>query len=381
MAPIDFVKYLALAERIRTVTDMTSALLQRRPTVSRTRQGVLSKRTLSTVSHALEMAATALGPDAVVIGAFERRTYFEPRAHAFQRLVGRGATVAVAYVGNRDTDGGGFHVPLHIDETAAEVWALVVYSPTLCGYVNAIEHGSYADTALGLEPARQFQAEIGFDGGRTREVIGELCDMFGDRLDRAVVDKINHVSDLRARRHDLYPLEDAWQSALGSLVAHTETTLDALRDQATAATRDQLTGLCNREGLDRWAGVVEDQTLPTPPVGVLMFDLNRFKEVNDALGHEAGDEMLRSIGDKIRQNVRSGDLAVRWGGDEFLVLCPGLESAGLEAMGKRIQAAIRTVTVGDKTADTAFGSQVCRFRPFHFDAADRALYAAKNAGR
>ena len=360
---------------------MRSALLQRRPTVSRTRQDVLSKRTLSTMSHALEMAAIALGPEAVVIGAFERRTYFEPRAHAFQRLVDHRVTVTVAYVGYRGTDGGGFHVPLRIDEAAAEVWALVVFSPTLCGYVYATEHGSYADTAFGLEPARQFHSEIGFDGERTHAVIGELCDMFGDRLDPAVVDKINHVADLRARRHEPYPLEDAWKNALASLAAHSETTVDALREQATAATRDQLTGLSNREGLDRWVGVVEDHTLPTPPVGVLMFDLNRFKEVNDTLGHEAGDEMLRRVGDKIRQNVRSGDLGVRWGGDEFLVLCPGLEGARLEAMGQRIQAAIHTVTVGDKTADAAFGSQVCRLRPFRFDSADKALYAAKNDTR
>ncbi len=218
---------------------MTNAVLQGHSTESRTQRGVLSKRTLSAVSHALEMAATALGPDAVVIGAFERHAYFEPRASAFQRLVGCGATVAVAYVGNRDTDGGGFQVPLHIDEAAAEVWALVLFSPTLCGYVNAIEHGSSADTTLGLEPTRQFQSEIGFDGERTHEIIGELCEMFGDRLDPAVVDKINHVSDRRAQRHEPYPLESAWQSALGSLVAHTETTFDAVREQAAAATRDQ----------------------------------------------------------------------------------------------------------------------------------------------
>ncbi len=360
---------------------MTNTALQGRSTVRSTRRGVLSKRTLSAMSHALETAATAFGPDAVVIGAFERRAYFEPRAHAYQRLVDRGATVAVAYVGYRDTDGGGFHVPLHINEAAADVWALVVFSPTLCGYVYATEDGTYADTALGLEPARQFKSEIGFDGERTHEVIGELCDMFGDRLDPAVVDKINHVADLRARRHGTYPLEDAWKNTLASLAAHLETTVDALREQATAATRDQLTGLTNREGLDRWAGAVQDDTLPTPPVGVLMFDLNRFKDVNDTLGHEAGDEMLRRIGDKISQNVRPGDLAVRWGGDEFLVLCPGLKSAGLEAMGERIQAAIRTVTVGDKTADTAYGSQMCQLRPFVFDSADRALYAAKNATR
>lgn len=340
---------------------------------------VLSKRTLSTVSHALEMAATSLGPDAVVIACFERHVYFERRAQAYRRLVERGVTAAVAYVGDHDTGGGGFQVPLDIDEAAAEVWALVVFSPTLCGHVYASEHGSYADTALGLEPARRFNAEIGFDGDRASEVLDELRDMLGDRLDATVIDKIEDVGVQRAQQTEPNPVEVAWKSALTSMAAHVETTVDALREEALAATRDQLTGLTNREGLDRWAGIIADATLPTPPVGVLMFDLNKFKDVNDTLGHEAGDEMLRRIGKKISENIRSGDLAVRWGGDEFLVLCPGLRGKRLDALGERIRTAIRTVQVGAMTADTAYGSQVCTHRPFVFDSADEALYDAKNA--
>lgn len=375
------VKLRALVDQIRTVCSMTTVMQERPIEMHGDRTRVLSKRTLSTVSHALEMVATALGPDAVVVAGFERRTYFEPRLHAYQRLVERGATVAVAYVGYRDTDGGGFQVPLEINETAADVWALVVFSPTLCGHVYATEHGTYADTALGLEPARRFVAEIGFDGERTSEVLDELRELFGDRLDAAVVDKINHVAALRAQQVGPNPVEVAWESAMTSMSAHVETTVDALREEALTATRDQLTGLTNREGLNRWAGVAEDTTLPTPPIGVLMFDLNKFKDVNDTLGHEAGDEMLRRVGDKIRESVRSGDLAVRWGGDEFLVLCPGLEGDGLDAMGQRIRTAIRTVAVGGMAADTAYGAQVCNRRPFVLDSADKALYAAKHSGR
>jgi len=246
---------------------------------------VLSRRTLSTVSHALETAATALGPDAVVVACFERRAYFEPRLHAYQRLVERGAVVAVAHAGSRDTVGCGFHVPLEVDETAADLWALVVFSPTLCGFVYATEHGTHADAALGLKPAHRFAAEIGFEGDRTSEILDELREMFGDRLDDAVVDKINQVAVLRAQQVRPNPVEDAWESALTSLTAQVEIPDDAWSDRPPRAPRSQLIGLSNQVGLDRVAGAAEDTRLPTsPPVGMLMFDLDELQGVNNTSG-------------------------------------------------------------------------------------------------
>ncbi len=263
---------------------MSTVMQARFLEVHRARSRVLSRRTLSTVSHALETAATALGPDAVVVACFERRAYFEPRLHAYQRLVERGAVVAVAHAGSRNTDGCGFQVPLQVDETAAEVWALVVFSPTLCGFVYATEHGTHADAALGLKPAHRFAAEIGFEGDRTSEVLDELREMFGDRLDGAVVDKINQVAVLRAQQAGPNPVEVAWESALTSLTAHVETPDDAWTDRPPRAPRSQLTGLTNPVELDRSAGVADDTMLPPPSVGMLMFDLDELQGVNNTLG-------------------------------------------------------------------------------------------------
>ena len=268
-----------------TVCSVSTVMQARFLEVHGARSRVVSRRTLSTVSHALGMAATALGSDAVVVACFERRAHFEPRLHAYQRMVERGAVVAVAHVGSRATDGCGFHVPLQVDDTAADVWALAVFSPTLCGFVCATEHGTYADAALGLTPAHRFAAEIGFDGERTSEVLDELREMFGDRLDGAVVDKIDQVAVLRAQQVRPNTVEVAWESALTSLTAHVETPDDTWIDTAPRAPRSQLTGLTNPVGLDRSAGVAEDTTLPTPPpVGMLMFDLDEFQGANNALG-------------------------------------------------------------------------------------------------
>jgi diguanylate cyclase (GGDEF)-like protein len=59
-----------------------------------------------------------------------------------------------------------------------------------------------------------------------------------------------------------------------------------------------------------------------------MLDIDRFKQVNDTMGHQAGDQVLREISDMLRQSVRAYDIVARWGGEEFLVILPG---ADLEA--------------------------------------------------
>jgi len=187
-------------------------------------------------------------------------------------------------VGARSTDGCGFPVPLQVDETAADTSALVVFSPTLCGFVYATGHGPHADAALGSTPAHRYAAEIGFEGERTSEVLDELRGLFGDRLDGAVVDKINQVAVLRAQQVRPNPVEIAWENALTSLTAHVETPDDLWNDRAPRAPRGQVASLTVPAGLDRSAGVAEDTSPPTPPVGMLMFDLDELQSVSNTLG-------------------------------------------------------------------------------------------------
>lgn len=159
----------------------------------------------------------------------------------------------------------------------------------------------------------------------------------------------------------------------------------------TQSTRDSLTGLFNRrylmESLDR---EVRRADRSGRPLGVVMLDLDQFKPFNDAHGHEAGDALLRAFGRFIQKNTRGGDMACRYGGDEFVIL---LVDADLDAARRRaeeLRDGFRKLVVrhqNQKLDSVSFSMGLAGF-PVHgltseelLSAADEALYAAKAEGR
>ena len=95
-----------------------------------------------------------------------------------------------------------------------------------------------------------------------------------------------------------------------------------------AAKHDALTGLINRGELFRQLDIaIAKANRSNTVVGVLFLDLDHFKQINDTLGHEVGDEVLKVAADRLRGTIRSSDIACRLGGDEFVVVCTGLIAA------------------------------------------------------
>ncbi|PRY44348.1 diguanylate cyclase (GGDEF)-like protein [Geodermatophilus tzadiensis] len=122
-----------------------------------------------------------------------------------------------------------------------------------------------------------------------------------------------------------------------------------LRRQAAQAEHDALhdplTGLPNRE---LFARRVEAELVRGTPGAVVLVDLDRFKEVNDTLGHHAGDQLLREVGARLSATVRSGDTVARLGGDEFGLLLPGLDDpADAREIVERVSDALAAETVVD----------------------------------
>ena len=152
----------------------------------------------------------------------------------------------------------------------------------------------------------------------------------------------------------------------------------ALVLRASGASRDPLTGLHNRLGFDE----ALDELLTAAarggaPLSAALLDLDRFKQINDTAGHQAGDRMLCQVADVWRAELPAGAVLARHGGDEFSLLLPGVGGADALALVRRISTLHPGIGLSVGVAEHGpgeTGSQLMR-------RADRALYAAKDGGR
>jgi diguanylate cyclase (GGDEF)-like protein len=178
----------------------------------------------------------------------------------------------------------------------------------------------------------------------------------------------------------------------GALVSHVNITRRkaAELELEHRASHDPLTGLANRsllrtklsDALRTRQGAAMN---PIPCVGVLSLDLNGFKSVNDSYGHAAGDEVLLTVADRLRQIVRPQDTVARPGGDEFVVVAPRIGREGLTSLIRRIRAGVivphtvhgESVTVGASVGAhlASLGDDVNEA----LEAADALMYADKRA--
>lgn len=93
------------------------------------------------------------------------------------------------------------------------------------------------------------------------------------------------------------------------------------------ARHDPLTGVYNSHALDEFLKRELTRSKHyNRPIGVLLIDVNRFKEVNDRFGHAMGDKVLQAVADTLQHNVRDSDIVIRYGGDEFLIVLPETDS-------------------------------------------------------
>jgi diguanylate cyclase (GGDEF)-like protein/PAS domain S-box-containing protein len=261
--------------------------------------------------------------------------------------------------------------------------------------------------------------------GRIREVNRALCRLLGydeRQLLTRTFQEITHPEDLDADLDNLarlldgsldhYTMEKRYVTSSGSVVwAHLAVSLARDADGSPAwfvaqvqdvtdaraaeqqlrhrALHDPLTGLPNRDLLmDHLSHALARSSRSGTAVAVLFCDLDRFKDVNDTHGHEAGDVLLTTVADRLRRAVRPGDTVARLGGDEFVVVTEGLHDASaVIGLAKRLRTELRapvdvgpaSVVVGCSIGMAVAGAEDDARSVLR--EADAAMYRAKARGR
>lgn len=158
----------------------------------------------------------------------------------------------------------------------------------------------------------------------------------------------------------------------------------------SASTHDSLTGLANRRLLlGQLPGLLASGKRRAEPLCVLMLDLDHFKRVNDTYGHAVGDQTLTALARSVERDVRLGDLVARFGGEEFVVVCPNADEKAGVLIAERIRESVaslgeeelgfdgvQTISIGlaVTSAETQSPAEL-------LNRADQALYEAKSSGR
>lgn len=117
------------------------------------------------------------------------------------------------------------------------------------------------------------------------------------------------------------------------------------------AHHDQLTGILNRRGFQEQAGLFfkaivinrrqsEKRALPKLPFSLIFFDIDDFKKINDKYGHDTGDEALKFVVARVRDNLRESDIFGRWGGEEFVIALLGVDENAAYSIADKLRAAI-----------------------------------------
>lgn len=161
--------------------------------------------------------------------------------------------------------------------------------------------------------------------------------------------------------------------------------LDILEDIEYRASRDALTGLVSRGHVHEVSQQAIESTIAAgAKVSVIVIDIDRFKNINDTLGHDIGDRVIQGVAKIIRRCVRDTDIASRWGGDEFVVILPDTDTPIATVIAERIRSSVRNeMKEFDVTVSCGVSSisEMADSMDSVLKRADVMLYTAKNSGR
>lgn len=239
-------------------------------------------------------------------------------------------------------------------------------------------------------------ADPQFDGHPVREALSALFEQYQDHLTQ--IERLTSISDgyqsvMRERNRSLGDRYRKQMRQLQKIVRISDHYQEMMRDLnkalKTASTQDPLTGLPNRRLiLERLNGEVALVERRDTPFSLALVDVDHFKRINDAFGHDTGDRALIAIAHALTTGLRAYDVCARWGGEEFLILLPETPGPAAVAIAERLRVLVDTlhdpqlpegiefsvsIGIAQHRADSPLADTIKR--------ADLALYEAKDKGR
>ena len=271
--------------------------------------------------------------------------------------------------------------------TASRLSTLIIVATAITGLffvmlIAAVINASITRKIVALTKSAEemragnLKASVSFESS---DEMGVLAASFNDMSGR-VQELVANLEDMVCQRtHELTAARDR----LETLVVELDDKNHALE---ILSVTDKLTGLANRRKLE---SALQSELLRARRYGkifsVILLDVDHFKAVNDTYGHQAGDEVLVRLAALLTAKARETDLVGRWGGEEFLIVCPETSLALVSTLAERYRVELERQNFGEIGQITSsFGVTACEEGddvPRLIQRADQALYRAKESGR
>ncbi|MDP1784141.1 MAG: GGDEF domain-containing protein [Sulfuricurvum sp.] len=194
--------------------------------------------------------------------------------------------------------------------------------------------------------------------------------------------------DLYYEDKTITPLKDDKETIVGFVTTGKDVTHETLLNQEIQriATIDHLTGVYNRHKFEELFTLEAERARRfSLPLSLILIDIDHFKLVNDTYGHDTGDEVLKQLANIVQENIRKLDVFARWGGEEFLLLCPSTDLDNIQILADKLRLAVDnstfpkvnhlTISIGVSTFEKSDSFSEL------FKRADQGLYYAKKQGR
>lgn len=257
---------------------------------------------------------------------------------------------------------------------------------------------SYSIDRLSVQPLSEYAGTVCCQMNIVTEVENQKLSLNGlrqtivfSKSDNGWVIRNKHISFPTSLHDDAesYPLKELEErnKVLQRMVEEkTESLEKALAEISILAITDKLTGLFNRTKADAALdGEILRAKLHGRSFSVILTDIDHFKRINDSYGHLEGDRVLCSFANLVAGVIRPTDLLCRWGGEEFLIICPETDLEGASDLAEKIRVVVEQhdFDVSEKLT-SSFGVALFRSEDTHISLlsrADRAMYVAKESGR